>query len=283
MRHARWFPAVIAGMFAMLLSPAARADEVPYVRTPQAVVDAMLEIAGVRANDYLIDLGSGDGRIPITAAQRHGARALGIDYDPYLIEESTRNARRAGVAERVSFVQKNLFDVDLAPATVVTMYLLQEVNLQLRPKLLSTLRPGTRLVSHDWDMGEWAPDAQRDVPAPDKPVGVRKESTVYLWIVPARVAGEWRTRVPLPEGLAEVSLAFDQQFQQLSGTARIGERRYAIEQALVRGPRVFFRFGSGADALRFDGQLVAERLVGRVTTADDRTHPWRAVRGKPPG
>jgi hypothetical protein len=261
----------------------AHADEVPYVKTPQAVVDAMLAIAGVRETDFLYDLGSGDGRIPITAAQRYGARGLGVDYDPYLVEESTRNARAAGVGNRVSFVQKNIFEMDLSPATVVTMYLLPAVNIELRPKLLATLRPGTRVVSHDWDMGDWEPDDRIDVPAPDKPVGVRKESTVYLWIVPAQAAGEWRARVPLPSGLAEVVLEIDQRYQMLSGYAQVGDQRHPLERAYVRGPRVFFGFGEGAAAVRFQGQLFADRMVGRVTTADERTHPWRAQRVKPQG
>jgi hypothetical protein len=256
----------------------ARADEVPYVQTPQPVVDAMLAIAGVRGSDFLIDLGSGDGRIVITAARRYGTRGLGVDYDPALVEQSTRRAAAEGVADRVSFVQRNLFDTDLAPATVVTLYLLPAVNLELRPRLLATLRPGTRVVSHDWDMGDWEPDAKQEVAAPDKPVGVLKQSTVYLWIVPARAQGRWRTRAPLPGGPAEVTLAIEQQFQSLSGTAEVGGRSLPLERAFVRGPLVFFRFGDGAEAVRFQGHLFTDRMVGRVTTADDRTHPWRALR-----
>ena len=260
-----------------------RADEVPYVQTPQNVVDAMLELGGVRGNDFLIDLGSGDGRIVITAAKKFGTRGLGIDYDPSLVERSTRLAREAGVAERVTFVKKDIFDTDLAPATVITMYLLPEVNLQLRPRLLSTLRPGTRIVSHDWDMGDWEPDGKTEVIAPDKPVGVLKQSTIYLWIIPARAEGRWRTRVPLPSGLAEVMLDIDQQFQALSGTARIGSRELPIERAFLRGPLVFMRFGDGDEAVRFQGHLFTDRMVGRVTTADDRNHPWRALRVKSDG
>ena len=258
----------------------AGADEVPYVQTPQNVVDAMLDIAGVRGSDFLIDLGSGDGRIVITAAKKFGTRGIGVDYDPYLVERSTRLAREAGVAERVTFVKKDIFETDLAPASVVTMYLLPEFNLQLRPRLLATLRPGTRIVSHDWDMGDWEPDGKVEVIAPDKPVGVLKQSTIYLWIIPARAEGQWQTRVPLPSGLADVTLSIDQQFQALSGTARVGPRELPIERAFVRGPLVFMRFGDGEEAVRFQGHLFTDRMVGRVTTADDRTHPWRALRVK---
>lgn len=271
--------ALLGGALAGAALPrAAHADEVPYVQTPQVVVDAMLEIAGVRGTDFLIDLGSGDGRIVITAAQRYGARGIGIDYDTWLIEESTRNAQAAGVADRVRFVKQDLFETDLAPATVVTMYLLPEFNLRLRPRLLATLRPGTRIVSHDWDMGDWEPDARVEVAAPDKTVGARKASTVYLWVIPARVEGAWRTRVPLPRGPMEIALDLGQRYQAVSGEARVGDRRFEIERAFVRGPFVFFRFGEGEDALRFQGHLATDRIVGRVTTADDRTFPWRALR-----
>jgi hypothetical protein len=263
---------------ALVLGAPARADEVPYVQTPQNVVDAMLEIAGVRATDYLIDLGSGDGRIVITAAQRYGTRGLGIDYDAYLVDESTRRARAAGVADRASFVQQDIFEADLSRATVVTMYLLPAVNLALRPRLLATLKPGTRLVSHDWDMGDWEPDAKAEVLAPDKPVGLLKQSTVYLWIVPAQAAGQWRTRLPLPGGFAEATLALEQRFQVLEGVARIGAHELPVEEALVRGPHVFFGVGEGPERLRFQGRVFADRMVGRVTTADERTHAWRAVR-----
>jgi hypothetical protein len=263
---------------ALVLGAPARADEVPYVQTPQTVVDAMLEIAGVRAADYLIDLGSGDGRIVITAAQRYGTRGLGIDYDAYLVEESTQRARAAGVADRARFVKQDIFEADLSRATVVTMYLLPEVNLALRPRLLATLKPGTRLVSHDWDMGDWEPDAKAEVLAPDKPVGLLKQSVVYLWIVPAQAAGQWRTKLPLSGGLTNATLSIEQRFQALEGTARLGDRELAIEDALVRGPHVFFGVGEGAGRLRFQGRVFADRMVGRVTTADERTHAWRAVR-----
>lgn len=278
MKRRDWLIRAGSACAALVLGPPARADEVPYVQTPQAVVDAMLEVAGVRANDYLIDLGSGDGRIVITAAQRYGARCLGIDYDDYLIEDSARRARDAGVADRARFVRQDIFEADLSRATVVTMYLLPEVNLALRPRLLAMLTPGTRLVSHDWDMGDWEPDAKVEVFAPDKPVGLLKQSTVYLWVVPAQAAGQWRTRLPLPDGLEEASLSLDQRFQTLAGTARVGMRELPVEQALVRGPHVFFRLGEGAARLRFQGRVFAERMVGRVTTADERTHAWRAVR-----
>jgi SAM-dependent methyltransferase len=161
-------------------------DEVPFITTPDHVTIAMLEIAGVKAGDHVIDLGSGDGRIVITAARRFGATGLGVEIVPDLVARSIANAQKAGVGDRVQFRQQDLFDpaldADLARATVITMYLLPEVNLRLRPRL-QALKKGTRIVSHDWDMGDWKPDRQITLPVPDKAVGREKLSRVYLWVV----------------------------------------------------------------------------------------------------
>ena len=162
-------------------------EEVPYVTTPDHVTAAMLDAAAVKAGDHVIDLGSGDGRIAIQAALR-GATGLGVEIDPRLVDESRENARRAGVANRARFLVQDLFATDLAPATVVTMYLLPQVNLQLRPAILA-LRPGTRIVSHDWDMGDWKPDRTVTLPVPDKKLGLEKSSKVHSWVVPAPVDG----------------------------------------------------------------------------------------------
>jgi len=176
----------------MLGAAAARAqgDEVPFVVTPDNVTLAMLQLAKVGPEDYLIDLGSGDGRIVITAARKFGARGLGVELVADLVAKSREAAQQAGVAQKAHFREQDLFKTDLSPASVVTMYLLPEVNLQLRPRILQ-LRPGTRIVSHDWDMGEWEPDRTITVEAPDKPVGRDKVSKVHLWVVPARVDGAW--------------------------------------------------------------------------------------------
>jgi SAM-dependent methyltransferase len=178
---------MIRPLFALVLCWLASAawgltEEVPFVVTPDKVTLAMLELAKVGPKDYVIDLGSGDGRIVINAAKRFGARGLGIELRSDLVRESRESAKKAGVAGRVQFRQQDLFKTDLTKATVVTLYLLPEANLALRPKLRK-LRPGTRIVSHDWDMGDWVPDAMITVDAPDKPVGLEKSSRVYLWIV----------------------------------------------------------------------------------------------------
>jgi SAM-dependent methyltransferase len=221
--------------FALAL-PGRALEDVPFVVSPDNVTAAMLQLADVRPEDYVIDLGSGDGRIVILAAKRFGARGLGIEIDPRLIEESRRNARAAGVAARALFREQDLFKTDLSPASVVTMYLLPDVNLQLRPRLLA-LRPGTRVVSHDWDMGEWEPDKTVVVDVPDKPIGREKTSRVHLWIVPARVQGDWcgtgRQRGTL--------LRLAQEFQRFRGRFETGATALdfegRIEGATLRSPR----------------------------------------------
>ncbi len=180
----------VAACLLALSLPAVAQDEVPFVVTPDHVTLAMLELARVGPADHVIDLGSGDGRIVITAAKRFGASGLGVEIVPDLVRESQANARKAGVEARVAFREQDLFATDLSRATVVTMYLLPEVNLQLRDRLLA-LAPGTRIVSHDWDLGDWAPDRTLTVDVPDKALGREKVSRLFRWTVPARVHGSW--------------------------------------------------------------------------------------------
>jgi SAM-dependent methyltransferase len=165
---------------------AAQADiDVPFVVTPDHVTRAMLELADVKPGDFVIDLGSGDGRIVIVAARQFGARGLGVEIVPDLVEQSRANAKKAGVADRVEFRVQDLFATDLSPATVITMYLLPDVNLLLRPRL-QALKPGTRIISHDWDMGDWKPDRVVTVDVPDKTIGREKKSRLFLWTIPPR-------------------------------------------------------------------------------------------------
>ncbi|MBW4677468.1 MAG: class I SAM-dependent methyltransferase [Desmonostoc geniculatum HA4340-LM1] len=162
--------------------PQERPGDVPYVPTPEPVVDAMLKVAKVGKNDVLYDLGSGDGRIVNTAAQRYGTRGIGIDIDPQRVQEANENAQKAGVTDRVKFVQQDLFNTDFSEATVVTLYLLPEINLQLRPKLLKELKPGTRIVSHAFDMGDWKPQQTLNV----------EGKTIYYWVVPKEIPANLR-------------------------------------------------------------------------------------------
>ena len=170
------------GETAPVITPVPVVEEVPFITTPDHVTMAMLEIARVGPKDKVIDLGSGDGRIVITAARRFGASGLGVEIVPDLVEQSRRNAEIAGVADRAEFRVQDLFQTDLRPYSVITMYLLPDVNLKLRPRLRA-LRPGTRLVSHDWDMGDWPAARTIEIDAPDKRVGLRRVSRLMLWRV----------------------------------------------------------------------------------------------------
>ena len=188
-------------------------EEVPFITSPDNVTLEMLSMAGVKRGDHVIDLGSGDGRIVILAARRFEATGLGVEIDPNLVRRSIANAREAGVADKVQFREQDLFKTDLGGASVITMYLLQEVNLALRPALLQ-LQPGTRVVSHDWDMGDWKPDRTTVVAVPDKKVGLEKSSKVHLWVVPAKVGGLWCGTGPLNE----FSLRLVQRYQEVEGS-----------------------------------------------------------------
>ena len=234
--------------------------DTPFVTTPANVVDAMLDMARVAPGERLIDLGSGDGRIVIAAARR-GAHAVGIEIDPQLVERSRVAARGAGVEDRVRFVVQDLFDIDLSTADVVTMYLLPDVNRRLRPRLLATLRPGARIVSHDWDLGEWPPDATATVAAPDKRVGREKQSRVFLWIVPARVAGRWQAEARD----RTLHLHLVQSYQRVSGVARWGGREYRFADQPVRGSTMEIRAqGAGGETLALALSAEGETLSGSL-------------------
>lgn len=247
--------------------------DVPYVQTPYEVVERMLDLAAVGPEDFVIDLGSGDGRIPIMAAKRHGARGYGIDIDPERVTEGRANAEFAGVADRVAFAVENLFDADLGRATVVTMYLLPQINLDLRPRLLA-LRPGTRIVSHAFRMGDWKPDGLARVP--------RYGAEVFLWVVPAPVAGRWEVRLMRPDGEQRFTLALTQSYQEIGGAAwtRAG-RPLAVRDARLHGDILSFNL-VGGDTLRFTGRVAGGVIEGRA--ADDglpQPVPWRAARTPP--
>jgi SAM-dependent methyltransferase len=215
-------PNLVKGLSSLLIATALGAavtahaqplEEVPFITSPDNVTLEMLSSAGVKRGDHVIDLGSGDGRIVILAAMKFEATGLGVEIDPSLVEKSKTNARNAGVADKVEFRVQDLFTTDLAPATVITMYLLPEVNLKLRPALLA-LKPGTRIVSHDWDMGDWKPDRTTVVPVPNKVVGFEKSSKIHLWTVPAKVDGLW-----CASGLLRgASIKLTQTYQTFAGT-----------------------------------------------------------------
>ena len=229
--------------------------DVPFVSTEYDIVRAMLDVAGTNANDFVIDLGSGDGRIPIIAARDKGARGLGVDLDPARIRESTSNALRAGVADRVMFRQQDLFVTPLRDATVLTLYLLPEINMQLRPRILGEMRPGARVVSNTFDMGDWQPDVRRNV----------QNTNIFLWIVPAQVNGRWQLRTAEGEG----RLTLSQRYQQVSGTVEANGRSVPLRDVQLRGPQIAFTVDLGAGP---------RRLVGRVDGANMAGQGWQAAR-----
>jgi hypothetical protein len=240
-------PFAAAALVILSISIAADAfAQVPYVPTPQNVVDRMLEVAQVGPQDYLIDLGSGDGRILVTAARKHGARGFGVDLNPTRIAEANANARHANVTDKVQFFQSNLFDTDLTPASVITMYLLPQVNIDLRPRLLD-LKAGTRIVSHDFDMGDWKPEHHEQLDAKDKYGGSGGQSDIYLWIVPAKVAGSWRSQLTVRGKPVAYTVTLSQQYQVVSGKANVAGRTVELQNVKLRGDQLSFELTADVD------------------------------------
>jgi SAM-dependent methyltransferase len=281
---------VVAALLVCGLSAGRAATaQVPFVPTPPEVVEKMLSMAKVTKSDYVIDLGSGDGRVVRMAAQKFGARGFGVDLDAELVARSTNLARRDGVADRVNFFAQDLFKTDISEATVLTMYLLPAVNMKLRPRLLSELKPGTRIVSHDFDLGDWHADETATLYAKEKYAGAGGDSTVYLWIVPADAAGHWRWRLRFAGREIDYELVLTQQFQKVQGVVRAAGREAKIEAAELRGATL--RFASvidvNASPVRhvFSGRVVGDTIEGDVTLTGARiqgAQQWtgaRVVRG----
>jgi hypothetical protein len=244
--------------------PFQQGKDVIWLPTPDGLVTKMLELAKVTTRDVIIDLGSGDGRTVIAAGKR-GIRALGIEYNPEMVEFATRAAQKEGVADKVKFVKADLFETDFSEATVVTLYLLPELNLQLRPTLMK-MKPGTRIVSNTFDMQEWTPD--QTVSSGDTPG--------YLWIIPAPVAGEWEF-TPL-DGSAPARLSLQQAFQQVGGTLSMGGVSQPVLGAQLRGNQLSFHFlGSDKVAQSVKGTVTADGFTGELT-AYGRTRPVQARR-----
>jgi len=238
--------------------------DVVWVPTQQVLVDKMLDIAKVTASDIVIDLGSGDGITVITAARR-GARALGIEFNPDMVELSTRNAERSGVSAKAKFVKADLFESDFSQATVITMFLLPDINLKLRPKILD-LKPGTRIVSNTFTMGEWKDDETATV---DEKDGCTNYCTAHLWIVPAKMEGTWK----MPQG----ELTLKQSFQMVTGTFKTGHNTTPITNGRLRGDKLSFTAG-GAE---YNGRVNGNSIAGMVK-AGSKVVAWSAIRsGKP--
>jgi len=257
---------------------------VPYVPTPQEVVERMLQIAKVTSADYLIDLGSGDGRIVITAAKQHGARGFGVDLNPQRINEANANAKQAGVVDKVAFYQRDLFETDLSEATVITMYLLPRVNLELRPKLLD-LKPGTRLVSHDFSMDDWKPDTHVQMEVKEKYGGSGGKSDIYFWVVPAKVGGTWQWDMPVSGKSVAYEATLTQKFQTISGTVKVNGRTVPLQSPRLRGDQISFAFSAAINGApvthEFSGKIEGEALAGTARLSGGRIRAqleWSARR-----
>ncbi len=258
---------------------AAGASDVPYVPTPMNVVDAMLALGGVGPDDYLIDLGSGDGRIPIRAATRFGTRGMGVDLDAGLVLTARDEAHRLGVQDKVAFEARDLFDTDLGRATVITAYLLHAVNLRLRPQLFAQLKPGTRIVSHDFDFGKWPPDQRLTIDVPDKAYGP-PTSDIMLWVIPADFSGHWQWTLSGAAGGARHELLLDQTFQRLQGSAGVGGRALRLRDAQVSGDTVRFTLGEESGSWRYTGRIDGDTISGEAQREGAPPLRWRAQRVK---
>ena len=232
--------------------------DVVWVPTPQGLVDKMLDLAKTTKQDYLMDLGSGDGRTVITAAKR-GARALGVEYNPDMVELSKRNAAKENLGDKVAFVKADLFETDFSQATVITMFLLPEINLKLRPKILD-LKPGTRVVSNTFTMGDWKPDDTASITD-----NCSSWCTALLWIVPAKAGGTWR----LPQG----ELKLTQNFQEISGTLSTGGNTVTIANGKMRADEISFSAG----AAQYTGRVAGNTINGSVKSGGN-TSNWSATR-----
>ncbi len=274
----KWTPTLVATLTALLLfvatptparaqqyqpSPGQEGKDVIWMPTPDELVTAMLDMAKVSPSDYVIDLGSGDGRIVIAAAKR-GARALGVEYNPDMVEFAKKNAQKEGVSGNANFVQADIFETDFNQATVITMYLLPDLNLRLRPKILD-MKPGTRVVSHAFSMGDWEADQTADV----------EGRTAYYWVVPAKVTGVWTWQTA--SGKADLTLR--QTFQKIEGELKMDGKELPIKDAKVAGDWISFTVREGNPSTReYSGRVRGDAIEGTTKTADSHDIKWIAER-----
>jgi len=240
--------------------------DVIWVPTPQALVDRMLEIAGTKPTDYVVDLGSGDGRTVITAAKKYGARALGIEYNPDMVELAKRNAEKEGVSDKAQFMKADIFQTDFSKATVLNLYLLPSLNVKLRPTILN-MRPGTRVVSHAFTMDDWQADQVESADG----------RTAYMWIVPAKVGGTWKIDVA-GGGARSYEATFVQQYQNIGGSAKADGRNVQFSNGKLRGETINFTIADDSNVRRdFTGRVNGNKIEGTVKTGSAESR-WTAIR-----
>jgi hypothetical protein len=248
----------------------------PYVPSPHSVVADMLKLAEVGPKDFVVDLGSGDGRIVLTAAKVFGASGFGVEIQEHLVRESNEAARLQGVADRVKFVAADLFKTDISRATVVTLYLLPDTVNLLRDKLLDELRPGTRVLSHDYPIAGWVPEKYVQMDLEDKvPISGVTTTVIYLYVVPAKLAPAWTAKVPAALSREPLQLSLRQQITRVSGSARIGGREVPIEDGKLRGEQLSFRLVHGGRSYAFSGTVKGGAIEGVVEGAGLRA-AWSA-------
>ncbi|HUQ25321.1 MAG TPA: methyltransferase domain-containing protein [Burkholderiales bacterium] len=246
----------------------------PYVPSPQSVVSDMLRYADVSSSDFLIDLGSGDGRIVLTAAKVFGARGFGVEIKEDLVKRANEAAKTQGLADRVKFLKQDLFKTDISQASVITMYLLPDTVNMLKDKLLTELRPGTRIVSHDYPLTGWIPEKYVQMDLEDK-VQISGVTTtlIYLYVVPAKVAGNWTVRMPPAVSNAPATLSLRQQLTRVSGSAKIDGKDVPLEDVVLRGDKLSFRFaGRKGD---FTGQVRGNAIEGMFESGGSKS-AWSA-------
>jgi hypothetical protein len=248
----------------------------PYVPTPQVVVDEMIKLANVDANDFVVDLGSGDGRIIITAAKQYRATGFGVDIDAKLVALSNKNAREEGVAERAQFFERDMFKTDISKANVLMLYVLPDFMAKLRTKILTELQPGARVVAHDYYMGEWHPDRMITLTVPEKvEANGTDKAYLYLWIVPAVVKGSWRLFFDTGGHTQELSVVFEQAYQMLRATGERSGKSMTIENPTLKGNEISFGMMLGATRYQLIGKVDSDKIEGEAVSGKDALK-WRA-------
>jgi SAM-dependent methyltransferase len=238
--------------------------DVIWVPTPDDLVERMLRMAQTTPNDFVVDLGSGDGRTVIAAAKKFGARAMGIEFNPDMVDLSTRNAAREGVTTKAKFVRGDIFETDFSQATVVTMYLLPGLNVKLRPRILD-MKPGTRVVSHQFNMEDWQPDETTNLDG----------RRAYFWLVPAKVHGNWRVQ----SGSDAWDLALEQRYQMLEGSVKFGAINAGLRETRLQGEKIGFAFVDAAGVKReFTGRVSGNAMEGTVKPDNGPEARWTAAK-----
>jgi SAM-dependent methyltransferase len=254
----------------------------PYVPTPWVIVDEMLKLADIRADDVVYDLGSGDGRLVITAAKRYHASGVGIELQPELVELARAGAKKEDVADRVKFVQGDLFETDIRQASVVTLYLLPRFVTRLVPRFLAELRPGTRIVSHDYPLAPWKPDKELSMDVPEKEfISGTTWTRLYYYVVPARVGGVWELTLPQALAGAPLTLEVTQEPHAIGGLVRDGKAERYLRDMTVQAERVRFGLLYRSRLMAFEGTVAGETMSGEVS-AKGVHGSWTAKRKSPP-